>query len=250
MKNAISLLVAAVVIGLACPASAQPAEASQIWIVNASGGIFSWTGSNWRQMPGLAKDVGVGANGSVWVVGTDAVPGGYGIYQWNGSAWVKRPGGAVRIDVDPQGTPWVVSSLGNVFRWEGNAWRVMPGLARDIGIGGDGSVWIVGTDKVPGGYGIYRWSGSNWSRVDGGAVRIDVGPAGLPWVVNESGQIYHRQGAGWKLLAGRARDIGVGAAGSWVIGTNPVPGGYGIFRWIGAAWAAVPGGAVEISVGR
>jgi hypothetical protein len=40
----------------------------------------------------------------------------------------------------------------------------------------------------------------------------------------------------------------VGGAGPWVIGTNGVSGGYGIYRWTGANWQAVPGGAMEITI--
>jgi hypothetical protein len=40
----------------------------------------------WTLLPGLANDIGVGADGTVWVIGADAVPGGYGIHRWTGSA--------------------------------------------------------------------------------------------------------------------------------------------------------------------
>jgi subtilase family serine protease len=54
---------------------------------------------------------------------------------------------------------------------------------------------------------------------------------------------------GWTPLAGFASDISVGASGQvWVIGTGPRSGGYGIYRWTGSGWAAVPGGAVTIAV--
>jgi len=111
-----------------------------------------------------------------------------------------------------------------------------------------GSVWVIGTNTVPGGYGIYQWAGNNWASRSGGATRIDVGSEGDPWVVNSSDEIFHWEGTGWRHLSGRAKDIGVGASGTWVIGTNAVPGGYGIYRWTGANWSAVPGGATEITV--
>ena len=63
---------------------------------------------------GLARDVGIGANGAVWIIGTNKVPGGYDIYRWTGSAWQNIPGGGVRIDVDPQGNPWIVQDAGQI----------------------------------------------------------------------------------------------------------------------------------------
>jgi hypothetical protein len=207
----------------------------------------------WNQLPGLARDIGVGANGAVWVIGTNAVSGGYGIYRWTGSNWQNVPGGAVRIDVAPNGIPWVVNNAGNIYQWTGSSWQQLPGLARDIGIGANGAVWVIGTNAVGGGYGIYRWTGSNWQNVPGGAVRIDVAPNGTPWVVNNAGNIYQWTGSSWQQLPGLARDIGIGGTTgngvAWVIGTNGVGGGYGIYQWIGSNWQNVPGGAVEISVG-
>jgi len=50
------------------------------WVVNSNGNIYSRASGNWQQLPGLAKDIGVGADGSVWVIGMDPEPGGYGIH--------------------------------------------------------------------------------------------------------------------------------------------------------------------------
>ena len=38
---------------------------------------------------GSATDISVGANGSVWAVGTNPVGGGFGIYHWTGSGWTS-----------------------------------------------------------------------------------------------------------------------------------------------------------------
>src|SRR5262249_42842955 len=36
---------------------------------------------------------------------------------------------------------------------------------------------------------------------------------------------------------------------AWVVGTNPRPGGFGLFHWNGAGWTSVLGGAIGIAVG-
>jgi len=74
-------------------------------------------GSSWEQLPGTAKDIGISANGSVWIVGTNPVIGGYGIYRWveDEEKWeVVSDDGAVRIDVDPHGNPWIVKDNGSI----------------------------------------------------------------------------------------------------------------------------------------
>jgi hypothetical protein len=203
----------------------------------------------WTLQPGAGYDIGVGDySSSVWVIGTNPVPGGYGIYRWNGSNWDGIDGGAVRISVGPNNTPWVVTDVGNIFVLNGSDWQLLPGLATDIGVGADGSAWAIGIDPVPGGYGIYRWNGSDWDNMNGGAVRIAVSRDGTPWVVNDAGNIFVLNGGEWQLLPGLATDIATGIHTTWVTGINPVPGGYDIYYWKGdTEWAVVDGGAVNIA---
>lgn len=65
--------------------------------------------------PGAATDISVGANGSVWVIGTKTVAGGHAIYRWNGTGWTAAAGGAVTIAVDPSGHPWVTNSSHQIY---------------------------------------------------------------------------------------------------------------------------------------
>ena len=75
-------------------------------------------GRGWTTLPGLAKEIGVGANGAVWVIGTNPIGGSFGIHRWNGAGWDAVDGGAVRVAVGPDGQPWVVNDAGNIFRRE------------------------------------------------------------------------------------------------------------------------------------
>ena len=205
---------------------------------------------SWRQFPGLAVDVGVGANGTAWVIGTNSMQGGYGIYRWNGSGWDGIPGAAVRIAVGPNGNAWVVNSWGQIFRWTGSTWQQLPGGALDIGVGADGTAWVIGTNSMPGGHGIYRWNGSNWDAIPGAAERVAVGPNGNAWVVNAYGQIFRWTGSTWQLLPGGATDIGVSASGqAYVIGTDSTAGGHGIYRWNGSNWDRLGGAATVVAGG-
>jgi hypothetical protein len=139
--------------------------------------------------PGSANEVGAGASGSVWIVGTNPVAGGFGIWHWTGTTWAAVPGGAVRIAVDPSGRPWVVTSLHQIYHWTGSVWTLFPGAATDIGVGANGSVWAAGTNPVADGFSISHWTGTTWTTVPGAAVRIAVDPIGSPWVINSSHQI-------------------------------------------------------------
>jgi hypothetical protein len=129
------------------------------------------------------------------------------------------------------------------------AFTIRPGTATDISEGAAGSVWIIGTDPRPGGFGIYRWNGNGWTRVDGGAVTIAVAPDGTPFIVNDAHRTYEWTGSGWIPGPGLLTDLAVGFDGSlWATGTDPRPGGFGIYRWNGSDWTRVDGGAVTIAV--
>jgi hypothetical protein len=54
--------------------------------------------------------------------------------------------------------------------------------------------------------------------------------------------------AGWSPVSGTGRDIGAGGGQVWVIGTNRVHGGYGIYQRAGSGWTARPGGGAAIDV--
>jgi hypothetical protein len=221
------------------------------WIINSIGSILVGRPGVWQTKPGLAHDVGVGADGSVWITGASPIDGGYPIYKWNGSGWNIIDGGAVYIAVSPTGSPWVVNTDGSIYERVGSSWQLLPGLANDIGIGADGSAWIIGDDAMAGGYSVRRWNGSAWVAVGGAGVRIAVGKTGLPWIINASGEIWQRLANGtWQLMPGSAHDIGVGADGSvWITGTSPSCGGYGVSRWNGTGWDQYDGLGFQIAVG-
>jgi uncharacterized protein YjbI with pentapeptide repeats len=206
--------------------------------------------AQWQQVGGQARDIGVGANGTVWVIGWTSASTSYNIGRWNGSYWEDIPGAAVRIDVDPNGNAWVVNDAGLIYRWNGQNWDNIGGQAHDIGIGANGAVWVVGWTAVPGGYNIARWNGSYWEDVPGGAVSIDVDPSGNAWCTNSDGLIFKWTGRDWQVIEGQGRDITVGADGTaWVLGWSLDRNINNIFKRNGNIWEVVEGNLTSISAG-
>lgn len=180
------------------------------------------------------SDVAVGADGSIYVIGTDLVSptGGYGIYKVAGDKLNKLPLCAgVRIAVGPDGKPWVVNKSNLIYRFTDSTsvWQQMPGTATDIGIGSDGSTFIVGTQDVSGsgGKNILKWNGADWSVMpECAGIHIAVDPTGIPYVSNLSNIVYKYDGTYfWNPINGvAATDIGIGADGSvFVTGTGNSP---------------------------
>ncbi len=186
----------------------------------------------WRGEIGRAIDIGVGANGSVWMVGTDR-----NLYQWQGGRWAA-PAMAVKtaatVDVGPNGEVWFVTADGDVLSGNGRGnWQKRPGKAFDVGIGADGEVWIAGRDKK-----LYRWGGSAWQAVasPADAVTVDVGPGGEILFSSAEKQVYAGNGKQWRQLPGTAIDVSFGADGTaWMIDDK-----FQVNRWNGQAWAVEP----------
>jgi len=168
------------------------------WVVNKSNLIFRYNGTMFEQVAGTATDIGIGADGSVFKIGTDEVSptGGFSISKWNGYSWDVLPYSAgVRIAVDQYGTPWVVNKSNLIFRYNGTMFEQIAGTATDIGIGADGSIFKIGNDEVSqtGGFSISKWNGSSWDfLIDCAGINIAVNPTGKPWVTNKSNLILNK----------------------------------------------------------
>ena len=102
------------------PAMASPGGPGTPWVVNAQGAIYQRGDGSWQKVPGAARDIGVGADGTVWVIGTESAPGGRVLFRLGPQGWVKVDGGAERIAVGPDGQPWVVTNAGAILRRVGN----------------------------------------------------------------------------------------------------------------------------------
>lgn len=151
------------------------------WVVNSKGDLWHWirgsTGKeDWAQSSQKAIDIAVGANGSVWALGTDQR-----VWRLSGNTWETIGGAAgVRIAVDPTGNPWVVNTEGQIWKYSGTSWSLIDGRATDIAIAPDGGVFILGMTRALGGFEVLRLNGTGWEHIlGGGGVAIAAGPNGV-----------------------------------------------------------------------
>jgi hypothetical protein len=213
----------------------------------------------WKLIPGqLAVDIG-SSTSETWIIGSNPVPGGNEIltlacnpFYSTQNSWGRVDGAGTRITVGRY--TWVCNASGQIFRRAGGSgsWKPMPGGATDLGAGGT-QVWAIGTNRVPGGYGIFHWNESafKWEPVPGAGVRIAAGGDDQPWVINDSGDIFRWENDRWVPIAGKASDItvlgGTGPGAAWVTGIDSVPGGHSIYRWNGTAFELATGAAVSLA---
>jgi hypothetical protein len=207
--------------------------------------------------PGCARDIAVGGDGGVWVVGCNVneFPSGGNIRRWAGAGWGPVAGHGLRIAAGPAGTVWAVQKNGAIQHYLGGTkWDQVPGCGRDIAVGGDGSVWVVGCniDEFPSGGNIRRLQGKQWGPVVGHGLRIAGGPGGVLWAVQKNGAIQrYLGGTKWEQVHGCGKDIAVGGDGTvWLIGCNTVgPSGTSINKLVGNNWTRVEGASSDISAG-
>jgi hypothetical protein len=83
-----------------------------LWGINASNQVLRFGSKGWEVMTGSATEIAVGANGTVYVIGTDRIA-----YRWDGAAWVKHPSASLSsISVDGTGVPYAVTATGEIYR--------------------------------------------------------------------------------------------------------------------------------------
>ncbi len=213
----------------------------------------------WEPLPGRAKDIAAGADGSVWIVGSGLTNGD--VYKWNGSTWVLIGGSGVFIAVGPQGDPWVVNFASNLYHRTNNHWELVTqsGSATGVSVGADGAVLITGGSSCFCGpvsdQRLFRYqAATGFAELPGGGHGAVIEPDGTGWwVLDSAGKIFRWQGGPeYVAVAGHARDISRGAGGDiWIVGgANFETGNDPIYRWNGAQFeAATTGQARQISVG-
>jgi hypothetical protein len=184
----------------------------------------------WSPVPGCVKDLAVGNDQSVWVIGCDDV-----VQKWNGSGWTSTPQTGSAIAVHNSGAPWVVALNGAVkYRNSNGSWGTVAGsCARDIGASTE--VWMAACGPYDG-YVHRLGSGGTFVQDALGysAMRIAVQQDGRPWIVRSDGTVYQRStnsvtdgyyariGDDWYF--GPNADVAVSGSGfrvqAWVTDTN------------------------------
>jgi hypothetical protein len=144
-----------------------------VWIVQDDGDIYQRVNGAWQPRSGCGKDIAVGSDNSVWLVGCSTAPGGFNIFKWSGSSWGSPATGgigAVRISFGKYFNnattlvPWIVQDDGDIYRRNSNSassgsWgSPLPGRATDISANQVGFTWMLGFNAVSGGYRVYAWN--------------------------------------------------------------------------------------------
>lgn len=202
----------------------------------------SFVPGSWYQLPGRANDIGVGGDGSVYIIGYGS--GDREIYKWNpgSSSWTKLPGAAWRIDADAYGVPYVVTLAGDIYKYLNGGWSKLPGAAMDIACGTSPAgveLFVISRSTAYNTF-IHKWNGSGWLNLGLHALNVSAGhnvlaftgggngstsPIGEPYYPDFQVPKYYNYatGEGGRISPyfdpGRGVDIGMGnATNIWITG--------------------------------
>ena len=159
-----------------------------VWTLGQQGGGDLLTPSGVQD---FAADIGVGADGSVWVITTEPQTGQAG----SKVAWLNdpasrswttlaSPAAATRISVAADGTAWTVNDKGEVWTLhkQGGGSLYSPAVelfAFDIGVGSSGVVWVITAESRPGGA-APAWladaASKSWTTLAAPAAAMSIAP--------------------------------------------------------------------------
>lgn len=173
------------------------------WGVNDQNNVFQFVGGKWRKHTAKATDIGVGGEGTVWIVGTDIVnrAGGGTLHRRDirTGKWIKDARRLRTVTAGPIDQPAGVNSAKEI--WDKSARAVTAGNQGPTdngptdGPGGEGGA---GTTPDPAMQRrvVTKHSG-NWYRLPGAALDLGLGHKGHIWAIG-SDRFAYRWDAGKK----------------------------------------------------
>lgn len=174
-------------------------------------------GSQWQQLPFTASDLGITANGDVYLLGNE--PGDYGqcLYKQDQLGLPQRVSQDAHVSGVALNTNGLYASLiapdGRLNKYNLYTQTFTPGAtyAVEAGYGGDGSFYWLGSNTYATDNQLYKltWGdyGAYAQPLPGHGTRLAVDPHGNPWIVTRSLEIYRFRSDIPMTIPGKARDI-------------------------------------------
>lgn len=207
------------------------------------------------------------SDGTLWALSTlPNGPDKY-IWHYDGTSWTNISGLASQIAVAPDGSLYAINSGGGTFKYHNGSWTALGGGASAITVAADGSIYVLtngggATDKA-----IWHNANGTWSQAPGSGVALAAnwdtgGPyngssgaifSGGFYILNSVGAIWYENsdGAFAQLPANASAIAPSYSGGVFVLGYPANAGGNNIYYYDlnNPGWTAQPGSGVGIATG-
>jgi hexosaminidase len=219
----------------------------RLWLVNAANEIYLRQGDKWEQLPGKARQVTSGPDGTIWSVSTQPMTGGYVLMRWSEPKkdWslVGNDTAAVQISAAPDGSLWATTEAYAVYRFAEGKWANVQGLAREVSVGPDGTAWILTSDPAPGGFELFAAPpGGRFRRVQppGAGVHIAAARTGQIWVSRENGDLRLLRDGKYHARPGRLTALtSTRSGGAWALATSSDGAKMNVIQWTSHGWKEI-----------
>ncbi len=198
----------------------------------------------------------------MWVLSDQPIGSDKYIFQYSGGSWTNIPGLASQIAVAPDGSLYAINSAGGVYHYAGSTWTNLGGGASSVAAGSDSSVYVVsnsgGVDRAIWQYIAGNWTqapGSGVSVATGLDTQSHTIPAGtlMPggiYIINSIGAIYYSNPNGsFVKVPGNAVSLASTPGGIFALGYPSGINGAPVYYYDldNAGWATEPGSGVSVS---
>lgn len=89
------------------------------WITDVNNEIWRWSGGKWVRVQGRARQIAIGADGSVFALDNIKASDGYGVWKLDQTKlkWNKVGQGALEITVGADGKPYIINGIKGEIMW-------------------------------------------------------------------------------------------------------------------------------------
>lgn len=139
-----------------------------LWACTDAYAVFHYTDGKWSNVIGLAREVSVGPDGTVWILTMDPGPGGYELYAASPRGRFHRVqplGQGVHIAAAGKRQVWLSRDSGDLRFLLNGKYHNRPGEVTALTSNGDGEAWAFaassdGTKKI-----VIHWDGAKWRTI-------------------------------------------------------------------------------------
>ena len=185
----------------------QPGDDVMLDPTMDDGGMGLGSLAAWTDLPGRLSQIDVGADGTIFGLGTLSRSGIFDIFTYNGASWRKVPGRVHEIEVAPDGLPIGAGSGQRMWQYDGSRWTLASSDVIDVAVDDRGTRFTALSNGQ-----VAMQRGEDWVQI-GTGVSVEAGPGGLVVMQDTDGPLRVVSPFGHFTLPGEVSDYSVGADG-------------------------------------